>query len=101
MALGLWEYNSELIPLTPPLLPWNFTIMPVTSMLFYQYKPQINPLIKSVVFSAIGSFIGQPMFAYIGVYNPKHWKHYYSFPILVIIYLIGHYFLTRKNFKEV
>ncbi len=101
LALGLWGYNSKLLPLIPPYFPWDFTLLPVTAMLFYQYKPQIHPFIKAICFSVLGSFIVQPIFQWLGFYNPKGWKHYYSFPFIVGIYLIGHYFTTRRNFEKI
>lgn len=101
MAFGLWGYNYIIIPLIPPYIPWDFTLFPVTAMLFFQYKTKINPFVKAVVFSALGSFIVQPLFQWLGFYNPKEWKHYYSFPIVIIIYLIAHFFTTRKSFEKI
>lgn len=99
MSMGLWGYDCQIVPTIPPYMPWDFTLMPVVSMLFYQYKPNVHPFLKSVVFSAIGSFIVQPLFEWIGIYDPKGWKNYYSFPILIGIYLIGYYFYTRDRFQ--
>ena len=100
MAMGLWSYNSTLEPLSPPPSPWDFSLIPVSTMLFLQIKPRVNPLIKAVVLAIGGALIGQPMLEWIGIYDPKGWKHYYSIPIVIIIYLIAHFISTRKQFEK-
>lgn len=100
MSLGLWGYNANLLPIIPPYIPWDFTLMPVVAMLFYQYKPNANPFIKAIIFSAIASFVIQPFFAWIGFYNPQDWKHEYSFPIIIAIYLIGFIFTRARDFQD-
>ncbi len=81
-------------------IPWDFTLLPVITMAFLQYKPMINPLVKATVFSLIGSFGAQPLFVVLGYYSPKHWHHYYSFPIFIVIYLVAQFVVTRNNFKR-
>jgi len=100
ILFGLWSYPAEVIPLSPSFIPWDFTLMPVITMAFLQYKPMINPLVKAVVFAGIGSFVAQPLFVLIGFYIPKHWQHYYSFPIFMGIYLLAHFLVTRDNFER-
>lgn len=100
MSLGLWGYNAHLIPVIPPYFPWDFTLMPVVAMLFYQYRPNLNPFIKAIVFSAIASFVIQPFFAWVGLYNPQGWRHEFSFPIIIVIYLIGYGFTRAQSFKD-
>jgi hypothetical protein len=98
--MGLWGYNVKLIPIIPPYIPWDFTLMPVTAMLFYQYKPRTNPIVKAAIFSGLGSFIFQPIFEWLGFYNPQNWMDWYSFPIMAGIYLIGHLCTKVKSFRE-
>lgn len=100
MSLGLWGYNYKLIPTMPPFMPWDLSLIPVFGMCFYQYKPQISPFIKGLIFAFIGAFIFEPVFYWLGIYNPKEWKHYYSFPILYFVYLAGHFVVTRGNFEK-
>jgi len=100
ILFGLWSYHAEFIPLSPAFIPWDFTLIPVITMVFLQYKPMINPLVKAVVFSGIGSFGAQPLFVLLDFYVPKHWHHYYSFPIFMGIYLLAHFLATRDNFER-
>ena len=62
VAFGLWSYDYIIIPLTPAFIPWDTSLLPVTIMLLLQYKPYVNPFIKSVFFGAITAFVGDPIF---------------------------------------
>lgn len=101
ISLGLWTYYYHVIPFIPTFIPWDFSLLPVATMLFIQYKPKLSPYIKAVTFSAFSSFIFQPFNVWLGLYDPKEWKHYYSFPILVIIYLMAHFLSRRSRFKRI
>ena len=101
VALGLWGYNSVLIPLIPPFSPWDSSLFPVAVMIFIQYCPKINIFLKAIIYSAISSFIVEPFFALINFYEPKHWNYFYSFIIVIIIYLICDFLTTRKSYKEI
>lgn len=100
MALGLWGYNSKIVPLIPPYEPYDLSLGPIMTMLFLQFKPNSKPIVKAIVYAAIASFAFQPALQWAGLYNPKVWKHIYSFPILVVIYLIAHFAATRKQFEK-
>jgi hypothetical protein len=100
MAMRFWDYPTKVLPLIPPFLPWDFTLLPVVSMLFYQWKPGWNPWHKAAVFSAIGSFVVQPVFRWMAFYETHLWKDWYSFPILIGIFMIGYFFVTRGRFEK-
>lgn len=100
ILFGLWSYHADLVPFSPAFIPWDFTLIPVITMFFLQYKPEINPFLKSIVYTIIGSFAFQPLMQWLGFYNPKHWKHYYSLPILMLIYLAAHWFSRRPHFEK-
>jgi hypothetical protein len=92
-----WHYNTWLLPLLPEYLPWDLTMMPVITMLFYQFYPNVNPWIKSVVYGLIASFAVEPLFIAMSFYKQGTWEHYFSFPIYIVIYLIGYWLYTRKK----
>lgn len=98
--LGVWSYNVDAEPFSPAFLTFDLTLLPIATMAFLQYKPNINPLIKAVIFSGIGSFIVQPIFAFLGIYNRHLWKDYYSFPVFIVIYLAAHYFSRLDSFDK-
>jgi hypothetical protein len=60
--MGLWHYRYEVVPLLPSYFPWDFTLMPITLMLFIQIKPNRNPWMKAIIFALISSFIAEPFF---------------------------------------
>lgn len=97
---GLWSYNIDIDPFTPSFLTFDLSLLPIATMVFLQYKPNINPIIKAVVYSGFSCFIFQPAFAWLGIYNREQWKDYYSFPIFIFIYLIAHFCATSKHFAN-
>jgi hypothetical protein len=100
VLLGVWSYNNDIILLFPCLIVFDLSLLPVATMVFLEYKPNFNPFIKAVIYSAICSFVTQPLFSWLGFYNPKHWKHYYSFPIFILLYLLVHFYVNRENFSK-
>jgi len=100
VSLGLWTYPINIILPVPPFLPWDFCFLPVATMLFIQLKPKISPLIKSVIFAFISSFIVEPAATYGDFYHPVNWKYCYSFPVFILLYLASNYLYTRNNFAK-
>ena len=90
-----WNYNTWLLPYLPEYLPWDLSVMPVTAMLFYQFFPKIKPWVKGVAFGLIASYVAEPVFIWLGVYEPSKWEHHYSLPIYIAIYLIGNWLYER------
>lgn len=97
IAHGGWNYNTWLLPYLPEYLPWDLAVMPVTAMLFYQFYPKINPWVKGVVFGITASYVVEPIFIWLGFYEPSSWEHHYSLPIYFAIYMIGFWLYTRKR----
>jgi hypothetical protein len=98
---GYWTYRFNVIPVFPAYLPWDTTLMPVTVMYFLQFKPNLHPFIKACMFAFIASFVAEPLFHWLGIYEPTKWKYIYSFPIHIIIYLIAHRLSRRENFAPI
>lgn len=97
---GGWKYNTWFLPFLTEFLPWDLSVMPVTAMLFYQFIPKINPWIKGAVFGAIAAYIVEPVFIWLGFYEPINWELHYSLPIYFAIYMIGHWLYTRKRVEQ-
>ncbi len=100
LLFGIWSYYYPVVPFSPAFAPWDFSLLPVITMFFLQYKPQISAWLKALIYGGIASFMVQPLFVWMGYYNPKDWHHYYSFPIFMIIYLIAHKFAQATAFEE-
>ncbi|GAA0339764.1 hypothetical protein GCM10008967_32660 [Bacillus carboniphilus] len=100
VVFGLWHYSGKVVPTIPTFFPWDFSLIPVTMMLWLQFRPTANPLLKGMVYAAITSFIGEPLFEWIGLYTPERWSSFYSFPIYTFIYLIAYWFTRMKSFEK-
>lgn len=100
IELGFWAYHFNVIPFYPAFIPWDITLLPIFVMIILQYKPKIKSYIKAAFFSFICSFIFEPIFEYMGLYHHKAWKHYYSLPLYIAIYLTANYLSKRDNFKR-
>lgn len=98
---GLWSYTARLIPLMPPYLPWDTSLLPVVVMTMIQFRPKISPYIKAAVFAALSSFVMEPLAIWLNLYWPTHWKHIYSFPIFFAIYLAADWLSRRKRFEHI
>ncbi|WP_134702285.1 CBO0543 family protein [Ammoniphilus sp. YIM 78166] len=101
IAFGFWYYMYDVTSLIPNYFPWDFTLLPVMYMFFIQIKPNVNPIIKGVILSVILSFIAEPLFIWIGLYHPITWKHIYSFPIYIVIYLIADFISKRNSWVKI
>lgn len=97
LSMGLWSYPLIIIPLAPFLfLPYHFSLAPVGIMFALQIKPQMNSLLKGILFSAIAAFGGMNFFNAIDFYNPKSWSTLYDFVIFLLLYYAG-YWITRME----
>ncbi|PLS04298.1 CBO0543 family protein [Neobacillus cucumis] len=97
---GLWYYTGKVLPSMPSFIPWDFCLLPVTIMFMVQYKPKTSPILKGLIFSCLTSFIGEPLFKWIGIYVQVNWSIFYSFPIYFLIYLVAHRLSRVKAFDE-
>jgi hypothetical protein len=101
IALGLWSYPVNVFPLMPEFIPFDISALPVATMLFIQFLPKLRPFYKAVIYSACGSFIFQPVMKFVGLYDNLGWKNYYSFPILIAIYLAANYISNKDRYGKI
>lgn len=98
VTLGLWYYAGKVIPTIPSYAPWDFCLFPVTMTLLMQLKPYVSPLKKAVFYGLIVSFIGEPLFEWMGLYTRLHWEYAYSFPVYTLLYLAADWVSKRESF---
>jgi hypothetical protein len=99
MTFGLWEYRYELLP-AAAYVPWDFFLLPTVIMLLLLFKPSINPWYKAILLGALTSFVGLPILTWLGLYKPMNWNYIYSFPIMMVIYLIAYFISQRDKFDR-
>lgn len=82
----LWGFPDQLIGSIRVINVLDLTIIPVSYMLIYQYCPKWKPYL-SVVFmwGFSGSFIGQPIFSYLDLYQLIKWDYILSLPVYIFI----------------
>lgn len=101
---GLWSYRVWVIPLWPRLITADFTVIPVTLMIIYQYfRTWKYYIIAMFIISFLFAFMGEPFLTWINVYELHGWKHIYSFPIYIAIGILIKYLvqtLISKQAKE-
>ncbi|HZK86216.1 MAG TPA: CBO0543 family protein [Desulfosporosinus sp.] len=95
ISMNLW--GNPVRPL-PIVLPYDASALPVATMLTIQFFPKVNPLIKSILFSAFVSFILMPIGSSFSLYINIAWKDYYSFPIFIVIYLLANRIASVNEF---
>lgn len=98
--LGLWHYRYNVIPFLPTYMPWDITLMPVGIMTLIQVKPNTNPWLKAVLFALVTSYLAEPFFQWLKVYQIIHWRYSYSVPIQIAIYMAAHYISGRNKFSN-
>ncbi|UGB28786.1 CBO0543 family protein [Metabacillus sp. B2-18] len=70
--LALWHYRFNVIPVLPTYIPWDLTLMPITIMVLLQIKPNTRPIIKAILFALITSYIAEPFFQWLKLYQPTN-----------------------------
>lgn len=99
IAMNLWNYPINVFPL-PEFFPYDISEVAVGAILLIQFFPSVNPLLKAIAYAAFGSFIFLPAISWLGLYNIMDWKSYYSFPILIVIYLLTNYVASKNDFVK-
>ncbi len=85
----LWGYPDRLLPNLPRLLPIDFTVIPVTFMLLYQFLPDWKRYFPALIMmSFLFSFAAEPLMVCLKLYELYSWKYIYSFPIYIAMGII-------------
>jgi hypothetical protein len=99
--LGLWFYSAKLLSFIPSNTTYNLSVLPVATMLFIQFFPNVKPAYKALVFAAIGAFVSEPFLVWLGLYKNIHWAYWYSFPILFAMYMAASWLAHRDMFEKI
>lgn len=89
LSMALWNYPYKIVFFSTRLSPVDMVILPVTFMLIYQYfRGWVTYILFCILFSAFASFIAEPLFVKLNMYDLLQWKFMYSAPIYVGIGII-------------
>lgn len=84
IQLQLWSYPYQLVKMVPRLNPIDFSVLPVLYMLLYQYfRSWKLYLLGSVIMALSFSYIAEPIFVRLNIYDLDNWKFTYSLPIYI------------------
>jgi hypothetical protein len=101
VAMGLWYYSGKLTPSFPAWMPFNFCMLPVTIMFLIQTKPHIAAWKKGIFYGALTSYVGEPIFVWLGFYVLTGWKYSFSVPIYALIYIFAEWLTKRDAYSNV
>jgi len=94
--LTLWAYPHVLFPYVPRLCSVDFSLLPVMFMLIYQYFPKWKTFIGAITLvAAAGSFLAEPLFILMSIYEPHEWRVVYSFPVYIIIAIVFKWIVSK------
>lgn len=77
---SLWFYPDTLLAFCTPLIPIDYTLLPIFYMLAYQYFSSWKSFsIVILILSFIFAFVWEPLAEMLNFYKPLKWNHAYSF----------------------
>lgn len=77
---SLWFYPYTLLGLCTPLIPIDYTLLPIFYMLAYQYFSNWKSFsIVILILSFIFAFVWEPLAEMLNFYKPLKWNNTYSF----------------------
>ena len=99
--LGLWTYHYQLFRVIPRLNPVDISVLPVLHMLVYQYFTKWKPfIIANIITALLYSYLAEPFFVKIKIYELINWKYTYSFPIYIVKATFIKYLLEKVLQKK-
>lgn len=86
VSLALWAYPYQLVYFTSWLIPVNFSVVPISFMIFYQYcRTWKSYIIILILFSLFAALIAEPIFDRMHIAVVIRWKYIYSPPFYIAI----------------
>lgn len=83
---GLWEYKIRLIPFSPAVFPFDYTLIPILYMLVLQYTSSWGGyLIGSLLVDALNSFVINPVYVMLGILQFHKFNYFYLFLLIFVV----------------
>lgn len=84
IIFSFWTYGYKVVQMVPMLNIVDLSLLPIFYMLIYQWFPKWKAyIVVLILLAAFGSFIAEPIFKWMKIYDLKTWKFIYSFPIYI------------------
>ncbi|MCY9696957.1 CBO0543 family protein [Paenibacillus alginolyticus] len=85
----LWRYPHQLVPYTENFNAVDFFVVPcIFAYIFQKFTTWKSFLIADLVTSLVISFVGEPVFVSLGMYDMVRWSYWKSFLLLVPIAIL-------------
>lgn len=86
VTIGLWQYVVHLLPFSPSLFPFDYTIVPIIYMLVIQYTSSWRSyLTGSLLASAAIAFIINPLYVQVGILQYRRFNYFYMFLVIFVV----------------
>ncbi|WP_310189006.1 CBO0543 family protein [Bacillus sp. 3255] len=86
----LWRYPHQLVPFTENLNTVDFFVVPCVMAYIYQkFGAWKSFLIAALVASLVISYVGEPIFVALDMYELVNWSYWKSFFVLVLIAILA------------
>lgn len=100
-VLQNWLYPITLLPVFPFTIGLDWGILVVMQMLIFQYFTCWKEfLIAEFSVAAFMAFIGEPIAEWMGIYCALHWYHHWSFPIYLMMAVIGKWLIESIVYQR-
>ena len=100
LQLGLWIYPYDVFPFIPGYIPWDLTILPVTTMLLIEIRPNWSPIKKAFIYAGLSALVGETLADFFQLYYPLKWHSFFSMPIYFLLYFLCDRFARSKTFTS-
>lgn len=92
ISIGLWEYKIRLVPLNPATFPFDYTVVPILSMMVLQYThTKKSYILGNVIAAAIFAFVISPIYTLIGIKKYNDFNYLYMFSLVFSILTMTKY----------
>jgi hypothetical protein len=83
---SLWIYPNTLLALCTPLVPIDYTLLPIGYMIIYQHCSKWKSFLTCIIImAAFFAFVLEPLSEWLNIYKALKWKHSYSFISYIMI----------------
>lgn len=94
--LCAWIYPIKFVPVGLLALPFDFSIIPVTSMLIYQYFHSWKTFCLATLCQAIiFAFVGEPISVWLGTVTYLKWNYLYSFIFYIVTGIVARFVIKK------
>jgi hypothetical protein len=91
-----WQYPYQVFQVFTPLQPPNFTLVPCIMMLVHEWTENWKSYLKWLFISSIlMTYVGEPIFIWLGLYVLNSWHLWYSFIFYIVVGIIARFVATR------